>query len=123
METQNVPFLVILSERSESKDLRIVDTAKILRLPLVAQDDRLGDLSLFAKTPCKNENLCRREGQDPPLQILTQCDPLCRAGVTPAGKTMHELSAATRRKRAGPEGPALKVWFIAAETIPNGYGK
>ena len=30
---------VILSERSESKDLRTTDTAKILRLPLVAQDD------------------------------------------------------------------------------------
>ena len=30
---------VILSERSESKDLRTIDTAKILRLPLVAQDD------------------------------------------------------------------------------------
>ena len=30
---------VILSERSESKDLGSIDGAKILRLPLVAQDD------------------------------------------------------------------------------------
>ena len=48
VETQIVPFFVILSERSESKDLRIIDTAKILRLPLVAQDDRIGALNLFA---------------------------------------------------------------------------
>ena len=30
---------VILSERSESKDLGSIGSAKILRLPLVAQDD------------------------------------------------------------------------------------
>jgi hypothetical protein len=40
--------IVILSERSESKDLRINDTAKILRLPLVAQDDK--DLTFCVST-------------------------------------------------------------------------
>ena len=33
---------------------------------------------------------------------------------------MHELSAATRRKRARSEDLALNVRFIAAETIPSG---
>ena len=49
VETQNVPFLVILSERSESKDPGSIDGAKILRLPLVAQDDRFGRSFHFAE--------------------------------------------------------------------------
>ena len=57
VETQIVPFLVILSERSESKDLRIIDTAKILRLPLVAQDDRLGRQFHFAENVEKRKIL------------------------------------------------------------------
>ena len=48
VERQNVPFIVILSERSESKDLRTIDTAKILRLPPVAQDDWYLQLYEFA---------------------------------------------------------------------------
>ena len=47
VETQNVPFLVILSERSESKDLRIIDTAKILRFAALTQDDNERNILRF----------------------------------------------------------------------------
>ena len=54
---QNVSFVVILSERSESKDPGSIDGAKILRLPLVAQDDRLGRLFHFAENVEKRKIL------------------------------------------------------------------
>ncbi len=56
VETQNGSFLVILSERSESKDPGSIDGAKILRLPLVAQDDRLGREFHFAENVEKTQD-------------------------------------------------------------------
>jgi len=80
----------------ESKDLRTIVTAKILRFAPLTQDDRYFQLCDFAERPMWKRKIVPPDEQCSPLQILTRCIPDCRGGFHIRPHSMHFVFTETQ---------------------------